>query len=222
MTEKFEAVIFDMDGLLIDSEPVYQRVWIDAVSHLGFELTPDMFLQLMGRGRKGALQKTQEFFGKTLPVDKLNSELSMREARYFQESPPPPRSGALELLDFLEEKKILKAVATSTRSPIAQERLGRCGLLERFSTITTSDQVEHSKPAPDIFLKAAGELDRDPAVCVVLEDSEQGIRAARDAGMCAVLVPDLLKVTPAIQEIAHQIFKDLVEVREWLKTKVLH
>lgn len=220
MIPRCEAVLFDMDGLLVDSEPVYQRAWTDAVAHIGFELTNEMFLQLLGRGRKGALQKMQEFFGEVLPVDKLNTELSMREARYFQETPPPPRKGALELLDFLEQRKIPTAVATSTRSPIAQERLARCGIAERFLAIVTVDQVERGKPAPDIFLKAAADLNRDPSVCIVLEDSEQGVRAARDAGMYAVLVPDLLAVTPEIKKVAHSVFADLLEVRDWLGTKV--
>lgn len=217
MKTHFDAVIFDMDGLLVDSEPIYQRVWIDSVKHFGFELRPDMFLQLIGRGRKGALQQMKEFFGETFPTDALNTELSMREARYFQETPPALRPGATELLDYLVAERIPIAVATSTRSPVAQERLARCGLLDRFQAVITVDQVERGKPAPDIFLKAAASLQASPPRCVVLEDSANGIRGAREAAMYAVLVPDLLSVTPELEALAHKVFQDLNEVKSWLE-----
>lgn len=217
MRAHFDAVIFDMDGLLVDSEPVYQRVWIDSVKQFGFELRPDMFLQLIGRGRKGALQQMKEFFGENFPTDALNAELSMREARYFQETPPALRPGVNELLEYLVAEDMPIAVATSTRSPVAQERLTRCGLIERFPVVITVDQVERGKPAPDIFLKAAECLQADPTRCVVLEDSANGIRGAREAAMYAVLVPDLLSVTPELEALAHKVFGDLNEVKNWLE-----
>ena len=216
MAQEIRAVIFDMDGLLLDSEPIYERVWTDSTAAFGLNLTHDKFVQLLGRGRKGALEKLKDFFGDTIPLDALNAEVSLREARYFQETTLAPKKGALGLLDYLETKEIAKAVATSNRGVIAEERLTRAGLRERFPVVITVDMVSKGKPAPDLFLKAAEALECEPSTCVVLEDSEQGIRAADAAGMRGVLVPDLLPPTAELRALAHAVHEDLDRVRAWI------
>jgi beta-phosphoglucomutase-like phosphatase (HAD superfamily) len=123
MKAPLKALIFDMDGLLLDTEPVYERVWRDSLAVFGFTLTHELFLQLLGRGRKGALAKVSELFGPSLSQEMLNAELSSREARYFGEVPIQVKPGAHELLNFTVQLALPRIVATSTRRQVAQKRL---------------------------------------------------------------------------------------------------
>jgi len=221
MALTLSAIIFDMDGLLLDTEPVFQRVWTASLAAFGKVLTPEMFLQLLGRGRKGALIKVDEIFGVTFPRDQLLAEIEKQELYHFESSPLQLKPGVREILHFVAEREIPRMVATSTRRKVAEKRLQAAHILSSFYGIVAGDEVTNSKPAPDIFLAAANKLGVAAQGCVVLEDSESGIRGAHAAGMIPVMIPDLLTPTPEIRTLARAVLPNLSVAQEWIKNEFL-
>jgi HAD superfamily hydrolase (TIGR01509 family) len=215
--QKISAVIFDMDGLMLDSERVYRRIWQKAIRHFGYELTNDMHGQILGRGRTGALAKVVEFFGDTFPVDHFIPHIQAVEADEFAREPVPIKDGLIELLDFLDTTSLGRAVATSSRREVAFPRMELSGIFDRFSIFVTGDEVTHTKPAPDLFLLAASRLQVLPEHCIVLEDSVTGVEAAVAAGMSAVWIPDLLDPTHEISKKARHVLTSLVDVRRLIE-----
>ncbi len=206
------AVIFDMDGLMLDSERMARRAWTRALAEQGFQLDEISYLRLVGRTVQDAQRILGELFGPTLPYAQV---FEQRQAYYdadIAENGIPVKPGLLALLDFLEEKKLPKVVASSTPCWFATRKLARVGIEQRFCSITCGDMVENGKPAPDLFLEAARKMDYAPQRCVVLEDSEAGILAAHRAGMLPVMVPDLKPPTDEIRKIAYRIFPTLADV----------
>jgi HAD superfamily hydrolase (TIGR01509 family) len=124
------------------------------------------------------------------------------------------KPGLLDLLDFLEQRNVPKIVATSTRRSNAIPRLEKANLLHRFLTVTTGDQVEHGKPAPDLFLLAASTINVAPTECIVLEDSEAGVDGAHAAGMTVFMIPDMKQPCDATRNRAKAVCVSLVEVKQ--------
>jgi HAD superfamily hydrolase (TIGR01509 family) len=204
------AVIFDMDGLLLDSEPLYRATWKAAASSMGFPIDDVLYERFVGRGNTEAEKILREHFGDGFPL----SEFHTRWSRDFSDSiaakPIPPKSGAMELLDSLETRGIPKALATSSPRVLGLRCLG--DLASRFAALAFGDEVSHSKPAPDLFLLASHRLGIAPADCLVLEDSEAGVRAARAAGMDVIMVPDLVPPSDEIASMATRVCGTLHEV----------
>ena len=213
---KFQAVIFDMDGLMLDTERTYRDVFNRAAADCSIDFPPSLHEQLLGRNTKDThtilrnLWKDDALFDRFIDRSRYHHELCFAEA-------PPAKKGLFELLDMLDKKKIPKAVATSTRRAYALLRLEQCNLLHRFAVINTGDQVEHGKPAPDLYLLAAKSINMQPKDCVALEDSEAGVTAAHAAGMTVCMVPDLKQPTDDIRRRAHDVYESLVEVRHFLE-----
>ena len=204
------AVIFDMDGLLLDSEPLYRVTWKAAGSSLGFPIDDVLYERFVGRGNTESEDVLRDHFGERFPLD----EFSKRWRRDWDErlavSPLAQKAGAIELIDFLEKCGIPKALATSSPRVLALRCLG--DLASRFATLAFGDEVEHSKPSPDLFLLASHRLGIAPADCLVLEDSEAGVRAARAAGMDVIMVPDLVPPSAEIASMATRVCATLHEV----------
>jgi beta-phosphoglucomutase-like phosphatase (HAD superfamily) len=207
------AVIFDMDGLMLDTEPLAARAWVDAARDLGLAFDSTINHRLIGRNFPDCRTIIGEHHGAGYPVDDLMGAwhgaydaIVGREGIAF-------KPGLLELLDWLEGERIPKAVATSTRRARAQAKLELTGILPRFVALVGGDEVARGKPAPDIFLEAAARLGAAPAACVVLEDSEPGVRGALAAGMTPLMVPDLLPPTPSLLAAAPLVVATLHDVR---------
>jgi len=204
------AVIFDMDGLLLDSEPLYRVTWQTAAAELGCPIDDEFYAQFVGRGNEEAERILHDHFGDALPLD----EFRLRWRRDFDErldrAPLARKPGASELLDFLDAAAIPKALATSSPRSIALRCLG--DLATRFAALAFGDEVAHSKPSPDLFLLTAQRLGIAPSQCLVLEDSEAGVRAARAAGMEVIMVPDLIEPSEEIAKMALQVCKSLNDI----------
>jgi HAD superfamily hydrolase (TIGR01509 family) len=204
------AVIFDMDGLLLDSEPLYRMVWKKAAAELGCPIGDELYTTFVGRGSDKAEQLLSEHFGEALPLD----EFRIRWHRYFDErlgrGPIATKPGAIELLDFLDASAIPTALATSSRRLMADRCLG--DLAARFAVITSGDEVEEPKPDPHLFLLTSERLGVEPERCLVLEDSDAGVRAARNAGMEVILVPDWVKPSAETVAMATHVCKSLAEI----------
>ncbi|MGB9594014.1 MAG: HAD family hydrolase [Anaerolineae bacterium] len=210
------AVILDMDGLMLDSERMARDAWRRALADWGLVLPDGLYFQLIGREAADTKSILARAYGPALPVE----EAYARKQRYLEEAMLrggiPTKPGLHALLDFLDARGIRKAVASSTHRPLVIQKLRLTGLLGRFDVLVCGDEVRNGKPAPDVFLLAAERLGVRAGDCIVLEDSEAGIRAARAAGMTPILVPDLKPPSPEVAALAHRVFPSLEHVREYL------
>lgn len=211
------AVIFDMDGLMLDTEPSYKIAWQRAALECGYPISEDLYFDLIGRTRIDGENILFGAFGPDFPLESFRAACARCEAAVFAERFPPPKPGLDGLLSLLDSHNILKAVATSTERPIATAQLAGLNLLDRFSALTTGDEVENGKPAPDIFLLAAAKLGTEPSACLVLEDSGAGVVAAHRAGMQVYLVPDLKPPSPDVARLAQGSFDSLAAVEQRLR-----
>ncbi len=221
MKNSIEAVIFDMDGLMLDTEPISQLAWQIAGRELGFAIPPSLSLQAIGRNSKGIKTLFRAKLEETFPIDLFLERANIHYCEMLREKPAPVKPGVFEMLDYLEVEGIPSGVGTSTRRTLAEHKLDSTGLAERFEFVVAGDEVENGKPAPDIFLRVAELLQTEPEKCLVLEDSEMGVRAAIAAGMTVFMIPDLIVPTPEIERMAHGIFESLsVLVEEMRNGKV--
>jgi HAD superfamily hydrolase (TIGR01509 family) len=186
-----EAVIFDMDGLMLDTEAPALRAWESAARGLGREFDLTLCRQMIGRSFVDCVALIRARHGSDYPVDALTSAWAADYDAIVAAEGISRKPGLDDILDLLDERGIATAVATSTRRERARAKLDRVGLLHRFAALVGGDEVARGKPAPDIFLAAAERLGVAARDCIVLEDSEPGIIAAAAAGMTPVMVPDL-------------------------------
>jgi len=185
------AVIFDMDGLMLDTESLGPQTWREAAAAIGIEFDLGLLPAMIGRNYRDCREMLREHYGPTYPVEQLTATcLTVFDAIVAREG-IAQKPGLHELLDWLEGENIARAVATSTRRDRAEAQLTQQGLIARFAMLVGGNEVERGKPEPDIFLLAASRLAVAAADCVVLEDSEPGVRAALAAGMMPIMVPDL-------------------------------
>lgn len=209
--EPVDAVIFDMDGTLIDSEAVYIAGMQDAARTLGLPLPMDLCHAMVGVPSHECNVMLQEHYGTGFDLAEFRGHFSTSVLRQMKER-VPVKPGVVELLDFLRDRGLPLAIATSAARATAERNLGRAGLLDRFAALATRDDVEHPKPAPDLYLEAARRLGVAPERCVAFEDSSIGIIAAHTAGMRAVMVLDILPPTDEARARCFHIAEDLHEV----------
>jgi HAD superfamily hydrolase (TIGR01509 family) len=212
-----EAVIFDMDGLMLDTEPVYRAAWQQSSAACGYVLSDVLYLRLIGQSRQDAEQVLVHEFGFQFPLDTFRADCRQREIAALFASPLRKKHGLDELIDFLDSRHIPKAIATSAEREIALQMLATSGLLARFDVVTTADEVAHGKPSPDIFHLAAHRLGIGNSVCLVLEDAEPGVIAAHRAGMNVYVVPDQTTLPATVQRLANGTFDSLADVARHLK-----
>jgi HAD superfamily hydrolase (TIGR01509 family) len=215
-----DAVIFDMDGLMLDTEPIYKVAWQRAAIECGYPISEELYFVLIGRTRVDGEKILLDAFGPAFSVESFREACGRCEATAFAERLPAKKPGLDDLLAFLDSRGVPKAVATSTERWLAAHQLGGLGLLDRFSVLATGDEVANGKPAPDLFLLAAQRLSVVPSKCLVLEDSEAGIVAAHRAGMQVYAVPDLKQPSPAIEALAHGKFDSLSAVERQLRRQL--
>jgi HAD superfamily hydrolase (TIGR01509 family) len=177
---------------------------------LGCPIDDDFYTRFVGRGNDEAERLLIERFGDTMPLDRFRVRWKRDFDERLVQAPLPHKPGAVALLDRLDARGIPKALATSTPRAVALRCLG--SLYSRFSVFAFGDEVEHSKPAPDLFLLAASRLGIAPGDCLVIEDSEAGVRAARAAAMAVIMVPDLVEPSPEIAATAIRVCRSLDEV----------
>jgi HAD superfamily hydrolase (TIGR01509 family) len=186
-----EAVIFDMDGLMLDTEAPALRAWERAARGLGRDFDLTLCRQMIGRDFGDCVALIRARHGADYPVDELTRAWAADYDTIVAAEGIALKPGLVEILDLLDERGIATAVATSTRRERALAKLDRVGLTHRFAALVGGDEIAHGKPAPDIFLAAAARLGVPAGDCIVLEDSEPGIIGAAAAGMMPVMVPDL-------------------------------
>ena len=214
------AVLFDMDGLLLDSERVAYTIGRETSEHLGLPWTHDVAMSMIGLNARDGYRRVREAFGDDFPVAEHQAEFGRRYEAAIDAGRFELKAGAHELLDLLDARGVPRAVATSTRRSRAIPKLSGVGLWPRLHGLVGGDEVAQGKPAPDIYLAAARLLDVPIEACLVLEDSNTGVRGGLASGACVVMVPDLLAPAPDVIDRGVPVVGSLLDVRAAL-TRVL-
>jgi len=215
------AVVFDMDGLLLDTEAIFKAAWQYAARICGYELSDEMFLQFIGRSATDTDELMLQIFGQDF-VPKHFREVADQYAEEFEDKHGlPVKPGVHRLIVLCRARGWPRAVASSTHFAEVQRRLRTSELIHEFDAIVAGDQVQNGKPDPEIYRAAAGKIGADPAFCLALEDSHAGVRSSHAAGMTVFMVPDLLPVTDEMRGLADRIFPDLNAVCDFLEDGTL-
>lgn len=212
----FKGFIFDLDGLVLDTEPTYFAAWQQAVAAMGYQLEPEAFKLVSGFNYKQVETQLKTWLGQDFDViafKRLGTELWRKLVR---EQGIAIKPGVVELLDYTEQKGIPICLATNSWGVYARHCLAIAGLEDRFPLIISGDEVTNVKPAPEIFLKAADLMQIAIHECVIFEDSHTGITAASASGAYSVFVPSTFPVNPQAVELANCVLDDLTQVFETL------
>jgi HAD superfamily hydrolase (TIGR01509 family) len=203
-----EAALFDMDGLLLDTEVIYIEAMQAAARSLGREMALDFCHSMIGVPAKECTLMIEAYYGEGFSIEEFRGRF-YELLRGLLDAGIPLKPGVVELLDFLAGRGLPLAVATSSERGTAERHLAKAGLLDRFTALATRDDVERPKPHPDLYLEAARRLGVAPERCLAFEDSNIGLEAAHAAGAMAFMVPDLLQPLPETRARSLEIFPDL-------------
>lgn len=207
-----KGVIFDMDGLMTDTEQLFLRLWCEVMVERGFPEHRDIVIYCIGQNHAATREYVREKLGDDFDYMRILREVGRRSEIFCRDNGVPVKPGLYELLDYLDVKRIPYAVATSTLEANARWRLGSIGVLERLHGLVTGDMVTVGKPEPEIFLRAAEKLGLPPEQCLVLEDSPHGILAAHRAGCLPVMIPDLKEPDAETEKLLYARCASLTEV----------
>jgi HAD superfamily hydrolase (TIGR01509 family) len=208
----FDAVIFDMDGTLLDTERVAQEAFFSACDELRVAPRMDLLQRCVGAAEPLARQVLRDGYGLGFDSAAFFQVWSRNFDSLSHATPPPLKNGAIALLDAVAQLGLPMAIATSSGTSHAVQKLQQAGLLERFRTVIGADQVQRPKPDPEVYLKAAGFLGVEPKACLAVEDSEYGVRAAHAAGMTVIQVPDMAEPTDDLRALGHIVLASLNDV----------
>ena len=185
------GVLFDMDGIVLDTEKLYARFCREAAIDLGYPMTWEQALGMRSLSRTAGQAKLESYFGAGISIEQVRAKRIELMERYIDENGVEPKSGIYELLDYLDAQGVPKAITTSSPLERVRRYLKPLGLLERFDRICTGYDVPKGKPEPDIYLYGAACLGLAPQDCLALEDSPAGVLSAYRAGCMTVMVPDM-------------------------------
>lgn len=215
---QYQAVVFDMDGVIFDTERLVIEFWKEVAKKHNIPNVEHTCIQCLGTNRVRTREIFLENYGADFPFDPYRAEVTELFNTHYKGVPLPTKPGVRELLSYLQEQDIKVGLASSTAQHLVRDEIGTAGLLPYFQTLVCGDMVEHSKPAPDIFLKACEILNADPTKSIAIEDSFNGIRSAHCAGMTPIMVPDQVQPTEEIRALAFHVMPSLLDVLNWLKT----
>ncbi len=213
--KRFRAVLFDMDGLLLDTERQAFESFNRVCEHLGLGDQAHIFARCIGANRAAGWKALEDGLQDKVDFAKFVNTWDALHTESTAAQPIPLKEGVFELLDHLAAAGLPCGVATSTSTAKAKQKLTQTGLLDRFVAVVGGDQVERSKPHPDIYLHAAATLGYSAEHCLALEDSENGVRAAVSAGMTVIQIPDLLQPSPELRALGHIVLDSLHAVRTY-------
>lgn len=212
----YNAVVFDMDGVIFDSERAVMQCWKEVASRHNIPDIEKAILACTGTTMVRTREIMLNMYGADFPYDEYARESSAIFHSRYDGGRLPMKPGVKELLTFLKERGKKIALASSTRQQVVTDELRDAGIIEYFDRIICGDMVSRSKPAPDIFLKACEELNISPSDSYAIEDSYNGIRAAHAGGLHPIMVPDLLPADEEMQSLAEIVLPSLTSVMEYL------
>ena len=220
MRKQVQAVIFDMDGVIFDSERLVIECWEVIAAKHNIPGIVEICMRVQGNNREETGKRFREKYGSDFPYEAYKKEVTDLFRERYGGGRLPLKPGVAEILKELKRNNIPLALASSTRSDIVKLEMAEANLLPYFDAVLGGDMVPHSKPEPDIFLAAAAALQVEPKCCYVLEDSHNGIRAAYRAGMHPIMVPDMQKPTEEIRGIAEAVAENLPAALEYLLARM--
>lgn len=207
------AVIFDMDGVLLDTEKHYCAMWLRAAHELGFPaFTLEHSYQLRSLAAKYAEPMLHEQFGPEFDYGKVRERRRQLVDQALREQGIEGKPGAQELLNWLHARGIKTAVATATQEDVARERLRAVGLEQRFDRIVSAKDVKNGKPAPDVYLYACRQIGERPEDCIAVEDSPNGVQSAYSAGLRTIMVPDQTQPDEQLRELLYACVPGLKDI----------
>lgn len=215
---KAKAVIWDMDGLIFDTERMRVDAWEQVCKNHGYAFDRSVLLGCIGKNVPDSDALIREGFGKDFPVEKFRIEKNALVAAEIQKSGLPVKEGIREALEWLDTRGVRSALASSSERETILSFLEKAALTTSFSVIVGGDDVKRGKPHPDVFLTAAEKLGVPPAQCIVFEDSLNGLKAGHAAGMQVVMIPDLIEPTTETSQYLHHQLKSGNEAPALLAT----
>lgn len=211
-----KAIIFDMDGVIFDTENVILRCWKVIAEKYNVSNIEQTFYKVIGTNVDETKRILMETYGRDFPYEKFRGEYRERFYQKIAEEGIPIKKGVRELLSFLKINGFRIGLASSTRQKVVLEELSQAKLLDFFEVVVCGDMVARSKPEPDIYLRACEEMKITPSEVYAIEDSKNGIRSAHTAGLKVIHVPDIVKPDEETERLSDVVFKDLIEVRTYL------
>ena len=208
-----KAVVFDMDGVLIDTAKHYNAAWCEAARMAGFDFKREHALMLRSCDVQLAEKMMKDIFGAGFDYFAIREVRRRLVAERLEKYGLEKKPGIDEILAFLHKKNIKAAVATATPIELTLQHLEKIGVRNQFDKIVSAKQVKHGKPAPDVYLYACEQIGEEPSNCIAVEDSPNGIKAAYAAGCKPVMVPDLTQPDEEIQPLLYAVVDSLVEIR---------
>lgn len=213
----FDGVVFDVDGVLFDTERLSRGIWTRVGRKLGWPQVGERYLEFVGQNRADIRRKLLDFFGPDFPTETFLLTCSRLSQERMEREGVPMKPGVTEILSSLRARGVPTALATSTNGDRTRRRLEMTGLAPFFQAVITGDLVEHSKPHPEIYQLACRALGADPARTLAVEDSRNGILSAHAAGMAVAMVPDLISPTPELEALLWGRFDSLSRLQSHLE-----
>ena len=217
--QNFEAVVFDMDGVIFDSERLVLECWDEVARKYGIENMEPVCLKCTGLTAAASRDVMKAHYGQDFPYDEYKKEMSDIFHSRYDGGRLPLKPGVIELLTFLKEHGKKIALASSTRRVVVQAELADAGIIDFFDAIICGDMVEHSKPAPDIFLKACECLKVSPELAYGIEDSHNGIRSSQAAGMRPIMVIDHNPPSEEAEKVCYKVYNNLSFLKDLIKNE---
>lgn len=215
-----KGAVFDMDGLMIDTEKLYLRYWKEAAAEFGYSMQDEHVFAIRSLARKYSIPKLKSIFGEEFPTEDVRKRRTELINAHIEKYGIDVKKGLFELLSFLRSNGVLLAVATSTPHERAFYCLEKIGALEYFDAVICGDMIESGKPEPDIYLTAAGELGLPPEQCAAFEDSPNGIKAAFAAGCHAIMIPDMTPPDEETAPLLSAVYDDLAQAAAYFEGRI--
>jgi len=216
-----KSVIFDMDGVLFDTEKLCLDCWCHIAAKKGIKDMDGVFVKCIGLNADATRKMIFRHYGDSFPFDEFEGEVSAWFHKHMEKEGIPVKKGVYEALQYLKDSGMGIGLASSTKHATVMARLRQAGIGDYFQAVTTGDMVEHSKPSPDIYLETCRKLNVKPREAYAVEDSHNGIRAAYAAGMKPVMIPDLIAPDKEIEEMCYLICGSLIEFVDFLDRTAL-
>lgn len=211
------SVVFDMDGILFDTQKVYCRTWAEVAEILNLKDLDEPAFYCIGRNRKDQEEILNRYYPEGFPFDEFYRLKNEIFDEHIEQDGIPLKEGTLEILEYLKSINAKVAIASSSRIDVIEHHLEETGLRNMFDKIIGGNMVEHSKPSPDIYLKACSELGVNPEETFAVEDSYNGVRAAVAAGMKTIMIPDVQPPTDELDKVIFARFASLVELKKYFE-----
>ena len=212
-----KAIIFDMDGLMIDSERVTFECYQEILKGMNLTMDEEFYKTLLGKPLKGIYQRFYDVYGNDFPIEDVIKDVHALMAKRFETEGVPNKTGLKSLLEYLKENNYKTIVATSSNRDRVDTILSQAQITDYFDDSICGDEVTKGKPNPEVFLKSCQKLGVNVDEAIVLEDSEAGVQASYDAGIKVICIPDMKYPEKQYEEKTFKILKDLNGVTEYLK-----